>query len=786
MKKVKAHLFSHAFPTAARFSAAPFVFRLQEAGKGLRKGSKALSSRGNAFSIKEFGSRGPGLFPIMAGFGLIAVALFGLIVIRNATFSSMALARADLSRAEILLNKGFPYLVPDEGANSLVDASRGLALFDGARGAVAAVRRSIQSTIRFVPLDSEDIFRRLAELDASIAAYRAAAAGGTEPWPLRLTRLKRGFEAADALMAACSSALVELERGLRDTSNVELSVGYAGALVLFLLLSFLALRYEKYGLRALGALRSSEASLQREKEELRVTLRSIGDAVISTDKEGRIALMNPEAERLCGWGLAEAAGRMLREVFPIFDAVTGEARKDPVERVLEKGRTVELADHTVLVPRNGSRRSIADSGAPIRDFEGNITGVVLVFRDVTEKEKDAEARERGQRLESLGFLAGGIAHDFNNLLAGIFGYIEIADAKARSRDAEGARASLAKASSAFERARDLTRQLLTFSCGGAPLLAPRDPGPIIRSAAEFALSGSRVALSVEIPDGLPVCECDENQIGQVVGNIVLNAAQAMGGTGRVSVRARAVSGPAEPAPGAQAGAPAALKWYVEAEFEDSGPGIPPEAMAKIFDPFFSTKQSGHGLGLATAYSIMKRHGGSVSAGRASGGGALFTIRLPASDGRGKRRESPARPRSGEGRAGIRSMLIMDDEGFVREILHEMLAGEGIAVTLAASGEEALALSENAKAEGKPFDACLLDLTVPGGKGGGDILGRIRQMGPETVVLSMSGYSSEVGGGAESGLERSGFDGHVLKPFRKSDVLSAVRAALSSRPGRKGS
>ena len=226
----------------------------------------------------------------------------------------------------------------------------------------------------------------------------------------------------------------------------------------------------------------AEEALASEKKRLAVTLRSIGDAVIATDVQGNIALMNKVAEVLTGWQLEKAFGKPLADVFTVVNELTREPLENPVEKVLSSRNAIELANHTLLVSRDGSERIIADSGAPIKDTSDKIIGVVLVFRDITEKQKLMDAVQRTAKLESLGVLAGGIAHDFNNLLTGIFGYIDLA--RSVSKDAkrqEYLEATLAT----MNRARALTLQLLTFAKGGSPVQKITPLIPFIQEAAQF-------------------------------------------------------------------------------------------------------------------------------------------------------------------------------------------------------------------------------------------------------------------------------------------------------------
>ena len=364
----------------------------------------------------------------------------------------------------------------------------------------------------------------------------------------------------------------------------------------------------------------AEAAIAEEKERLAVTLRSIGDGVITTDTSGAIVVMNRVAEELTGWTQGEAEGKPLDAVFNIVHETTRKPRESPVEKVLSTGRVVELVGHALLVSRHGTERLIADSGAPITDRDGETIGVVLVFRDMTEKQRALEIMQRAAKLDALGILAGGIAHDFNNLLTGIFGYVELA--RARSSD-EQAIEYLDGTLAAMNRARALSMQLLTFAKGGAPAQKPTQMTPLIREAVQFALSGANVSCQFAMPDDLWACHVDRNQIAQVIDNIVINAQQAMPGGGFIEVSARNVFADEGQHPALAKGN------YVKVSVKDRGIGIPKDVMPRIFDPFYTTKTKGHGLGLATCYSIVSRHGGCIEVESELGKGSLFHVTLPA-------------------------------------------------------------------------------------------------------------------------------------------------------------
>jgi PAS domain S-box-containing protein len=518
------------------------------------------------------------------------------------------------------------------------------------------------------------------------------------------------------------------------------------------------------------ARKAAESALAAEKERLAVTLRSIGDGVVTTDVRGDVVLMNAVAERLTGWTQIEAAGRPLSTCFNIIHEQTRAPHENPVERVLATRGVVELENHTVLVARDGTEYVIADSGAPILDTRDETIGVVLVFRDVTERHRLLDATQRTDRLESLGVLAGGIAHDFNNLLAGIYGYLELAKLDTRE---PAVVATLDEAGATLDRARGLTRQLLTFARGGSPVRRAGSLVPIVRQTAQFVLSGANVVGRFDLPEALWPCEFDATQIGQVVDNVVINAVQAMPLGGAVEISARNVSlRDAEIVP-------LAAGPYVQLRIRDQGIGIPPALLPKIFDPFFTTKQHGNGLGLATCYSIVRRHAGCIHVESEPGRGSTFTIYLPATPDAtfAAVGAAPVVPR------GSGTVLVMDDERSVLDVTSRMLTRLGYSVVAARDGQEAVALFAREREAGRTPIAVLLDLTVPGGMGGLEAGKAIRTLSPDVAIVVLSGYAHEP---VMAEPERHGFSGSLSKPFTPSEMRSVlarvVRGADAPAPG----
>jgi len=498
----------------------------------------------------------------------------------------------------------------------------------------------------------------------------------------------------------------------------------------------------------------AEKAIAEEKEQLAVTLRSIGDGVITTDIEGKVLIMNPVAEKLTGWDQTEAMGMPITTIFNIINESTRLAHENPVQKVLTTGGIIELANHTLLISKDGSERAIADSGAPIRDKDSEIIGVVLVFRDMTEKQKLLSSMQRIDKLDSLGILAGGIAHDFNNLLGGIFGYIDMA--KMACDDKERATQYLDKALSVFDRAKDLTQQLLTFSKGGVPKRTTGQLGLFIKDTVTFVLSGTNVNSELIIAKDLWLCDFDENQIGQVIDNMLINAMQAMPHGGTVTIVANNKYLSDEEAITIPSGK------YIEITIKDEGEGITNETLKSIFDPFFSTKQKGNGLGLATCYSIIQKHDGHIEVESEIGKGSSFHIYLPASENE----EGIDGMTIVKEYEGLGTILIMDDEDFIREILEGMLIRMGYHVLLSVNGEEALKESALIKSQGGSIRSAIFDLTIRGGMGGKETIGGFKDLFPDTPVFASSGFSEDP---TIARPREFGFTDSIRKPYKEHEL-----------------
>jgi PAS domain S-box-containing protein len=505
---------------------------------------------------------------------------------------------------------------------------------------------------------------------------------------------------------------------------------------------------------------AAEDALAAERERLAVTLRSIADGVASTDAVGRVTFLNEAAEQLTGWSAQAAVGRPLAEVFAPLDEKTRSPVTLPGLAEVRPGQPLAGGRPLRLVARDGSERLIAGNIAAVRDRAGD--GVVVVFRDVTETTRAEEELRTVERLESVGLLAGGIAHDFNNLLAGIFGNLTLArlelpaDSPAVERLEAAERAAL--------RARGLTRQLLTFARGGAPVRRLTRIGPLLADWTTFPLRGARSRAELDIAADLWPVEVDADQLSQVVGNLVLNADQAMPGGGVVTVSARNVPSGELPDGLLPAGP------TVEIAVRDQGSGIPAENLRRVFDPYFTTKPSGSGLGLTTCQAIVRKHDGHLRVESPAGEGATFRLYLPALPTETVVADDAAAAAPGRGR-----VLVMDDDESVRDVCQAMLTRLGYETATVPDGADAIARYVQAREAGRPFDVVLVDLTVPGGMGGQDTARALLAIDAQVRTVAVSGYSSHA---VAADCAAYGFRGFVEKPFTVAALARAVRDALA--------
>jgi len=491
-------------------------------------------------------------------------------------------------------------------------------------------------------------------------------------------------------------------------------------------------------------LRRVTAALDAEKELLSVTLRSLGEAVIATDIEGRVTLVNEAAEALIGERLAEAQGQPLTGLLRLPDLVT---------EVLESGQLTGRKA-TRLTLSDGTEHTLTPSGAPIRDHDGRLVGVVLVLRDTTAEAQLQQELQRIAKLDSLGVMAAGIAHDFNNILTAIAGNVGLAHADTTARPET--RAHLADAEKATMRARDLTRQLLTFATGGAPVREVVAVPPLVHEAVNLALTGSRSRCQVLVPDTAWAVHADPGQLHQVLHNLLLNAAESMVGGGAIVLTVSNVR------LGLDAAEPLPPGDYVRIDVVDQGRGISPEIRDRIFDPFFSTKQGGIGLGLASAYSIVRNHHGYIDVESVPGRGSRFSVFLPASAKAWSKPPSAVAVKD----AKPWRILVLDDEPMIASVTRRILSAKGHEVVTVADGTEAIARWVQQRDAGQPFDLAILDLTIPGGLGGKAVAAELRARDPSARTVASSGYSNDP---IMADHQTHGFTACLPKPYTVDDL-----------------
>jgi PAS domain S-box-containing protein len=498
----------------------------------------------------------------------------------------------------------------------------------------------------------------------------------------------------------------------------------------------------------------TEKALQESEENYR-RLVELSPEAIYICSEGRLIFSNASGAILLGANSAEElCGRA------IIDFIQDDQRDSVQKRIKDlrkKGESSRLIEGMVI-RLDGSSIPVETAAIPFT-YRG-VSSILIVARDVSERIKMQDEQIKAQKLESLGVFAGGIAHDFNNILTSILANLSFARMQLSPSHLIVKR--LEECEKATVRASELTQQLLTFARGGEPAKRLIDPTPLIREATSFILRGSTVKSIIDLPSGLWTVEADGGQLSQSLHNLLINAAQAMPNGGEVNVRAGNVVLDRDNLYRLPQGS------YLKISVKDHGCGIPPENLARIFDPYFTTKSQGSGLGLASVYSIMKRHGGTVGITSTIGVGSCFEILLPASPGKGPDifsvNASSEKPGGGK-------VLIMDDEDYIRDIAAEILRYMGFEVESCADGREAVEFYLRAMANNTPFAAVILDLTIPGGMGGREAASLILEKDPGAVLIVSSGYSNDP---IIANYQSFGFSGAIRKPFDSNTLAGELR------------
>jgi two-component system, cell cycle sensor histidine kinase and response regulator CckA len=507
--------------------------------------------------------------------------------------------------------------------------------------------------------------------------------------------------------------------------------------------------------------RQAEENQRQSEERYRLLTETSPNSITVVDLAGTIVMANPRALGIFRHPAgAPLVGRS------VFEWVAPDERARAEEALRGALETGSISDLEITLQRgDGSSFWAVVNASLARDPEGRPQFIVIVSTDVTDRKQAEIERLHVQKLESIGVLAGGIAHDFNNLLQGVFGYVSLARMNLDRRDE--AAAMLDQAERALNTSINLTGQLLTFAKGGKPLKKRLSLSPVIDDSARFALSGARSNFECELDEHLWNVDADEGQIAQVVQNIVLNASEAMpeGGTVRISARNCVVP------PGTKPALPEG-GTFVRIVVEDRGVGIAEQHLSRIFDPYFTTKHTGSGLGLATSYSVVRNHGGAMEVASELGRGSAFSVYLPAT-GPGGDPEGEAVPGAVAWKGRV---LVMDDEELVRSVAVRMIESLGHEAVPASEGQDAVDKVREAKRSGRPFDVVILDLTVKGGMGGEQAVRLIRENDPAVKAVVSSGYADNQ---VVADFAAYGFAAALNKPYR----LDRLRHCLDAcRPG----
>lgn len=512
---------------------------------------------------------------------------------------------------------------------------------------------------------------------------------------------------------------------------------------------------------------ATERALRESEARYRELFENAVGGVYRSTPEGRFIAVNPALARLYGFNSPE---EMLewnqRERGGIAYAYMEEHQRF-IELLLRHGQVENFESR--IIDRHGNTLWVSETSRAVHDEAGRMLYYEGFVTDITARRRLEAELMRSSKLEAVGILAGGIAHDFSNILTVVLGNVTLAEMDTATDSS--VRRMLNDAKRATMRARDLTQQLLTFAKGGDPVRTAVSLPELLRESAEFAMHGAKSRCEFALAADLWQANADKGQIGQVVQNLVINAVQSMPQGGVVTIRAANAR--------LQAGEVARLTAgdYVEIAVSDTGMGIAVEHLGKIFDPYFTTKQQGSGLGLATVYSIVRKHQGHIEVESKLGEGTTFRLWLPA-----VRQEEPASPAEVASAATLRArVLFMDDEPPIREMARLFIHRLGAECIGVADGQAALDAYREAQAAGRPFDVVVMDLTVPGGMGGREAMEELRKIDPEVRAVVSSGYSRDP---VLANYKQHGFCAVLPKPYgleQLRKVLAHVVNRTSAPP-----
>lgn len=504
--------------------------------------------------------------------------------------------------------------------------------------------------------------------------------------------------------------------------------------------------------------KQAEEALRESEEKYSTLVNRAGDGVYIVQDE-IFKFVNQAFADVHGYTVQEIEGRS------IYDLIAPESRdkiKDKYRRRLE-GEVIPTYETTILC-KDGTVKTAELSGALIQ-YQGKPT-TMGIMRDVTERKKTEQELLRMDKIESVGLLAGGIAHDFNNLLVGILGSLSLVkmDADINKRSLE----MLNSTEKAALQAKRLAGQLLTLSHGGTPIKKTEDISKFLCDTVSLPLRGTNVECKCAITDDLWPAVIDEGQFNQAISNLVTNAQQSMPNGGAISITAGNLI-LNEDHPPLKAGR------YVQITIEDRGIGIPEGHLERIFDPYFTTKQKGRGLGLTIVHSIIQKHDGHIEVESKLGAGTTFRIYLPAAQGKAETVQQSIEKKGAIQAEGSR-ILLLEDQEIVRNVAEKMLEVVGCEVEFSRNAREAVEKYKDAKESGKPFDAVILDLTIPGGMGGQEAMKELQKVDPEVKGIVSSGYSDDP---VMSHYRDYGFQGAIAKPYDIEEMKKTLRDVMAA-------
>jgi len=558
--------------------------------------------------------------------------------------------------------------------------------------------------------------------------------------------------AAPLFVSGYKVGFVQGKRSIRDILWGTVLAGILGAVFGLAVYLF----FKSYPLRMLN---DALTRLSAEKEKTETTLSSIGDGVMTVDREGRIAYMNPVAEMCTGWRSDEALGRDIKDCY----VTRGESGR--MESDVHAPRT--------LLSRNGRQRTIEEIWAPIKDKASVEDGHVIVFRDVTEKRILELRLQQAQKLESLGVLAGGIAHDFNNLLTVVLGHAELA--LKEISPTSPARGSLTEITTAARRAADLSLQMLAYTGKTLFILERVELPELVEEMANLLKTAisKKANLTLNLERGVPPIQADPTQIRQIVMNLIINASEALGDrSGAITVSVGATRRDEEYLRNTELHDDLPPGLYVHLEVTDTGIGMVEKTRLRIFEPFFSTKFTGRGLGLAAVLGIVRAHRGALKVSSEPGKGTTFEILFPALEDAGA--EAPAKVSSplADWR-GAGTILLVDDEESLIDMGARMLEHLGFTVLTAADGLQAVNLYRE---RGKEIDLVLMDLTMPH-MDGAKAFDELRRLNPDVRVVLASGYSHE---DVTLRFQGKRLEGVLQKPYTLATLREALAGLMPAR------